>query len=172
MKKEIIIPIVFGLFTAFFVSYTSPYEIIELEKATEIVLQNLIFPNILLSLILSFFVYKFYSKVLKKENEKPKKIDKVFAPIAYFILLFISLFFFTRFLVIVSNALISNKQIVISGNVTNVYHHTGKGESYYKIDVDDKKLNRKVQLRIKKFDNQNFINYKLKIGVWGIIYGD
>ena len=81
MKKEIIFPIVFGLFTAFFASYTSPFNIIEIGKATELVIQNLIFPIIILSIVLAFFVYKFYSKVLKQEssivNYQGKSISKL-----------------------------------------------------------------------------------------------
>ncbi|UGS23278.1 hypothetical protein [Flavobacterium channae] len=172
MKKEIVIPVFFGLFTAFFASYTSPYDIIDIGKASEIVLQNLIIPIIILSGILSFLVYKFYSKFIKQENERPKKFDRVFAPLVYSILIFFSLFFFTRFLVVVSNALIGNEQIIISGNVIDVYHHTGRGGDYYNIEINDEKLNRKIELRTEIYDNQEFVNYKLKIGYWGIIYGD
>ena len=172
MKKEIIFPVLFGLFTAFFASYTSPFDIIEIGKASELVLQNLIIPIIFLSGILAFFVYKFYSKIIKEENDRPKKFDRVFAPLVYSILIFFSLFFFTRFLVVVSNALIRNEEIIISGNVTYVYHHTGRGGDYYNIEINDEKLNRKVELRTEKYDGQEFVNYTLKIGFWGIIYGD
>lgn len=172
MKKEIIFPVIFGLFSAFFASYTSPFNIIEIGKATELVVQNLIFPIIILSSVLAFFVYKFYSKVVKQEREKPKKFDRFFAPLLYSILIFFSLFFFTRFSIIVSNALIRNEQIIVSGNVTDVYHHTGKGGNYYDIEISDENLNRKIKLRTEKYDGREFVNYNLKIGFWGIIYGD
>ena len=60
----------------------------------------------------------------------------------------------------------------MSGQITDVYHNTGKGGNYYNIEIDDKNLKRKINLRTEHFSGEINVEYKLKIGTWGIIYGD